>query len=1116
VNKNKQTYFSSILENYHRQEFIDGLKHLGLEFLAMNSAYLLFCLVIESLWFLPPVVKSVLWLLFAFNAVFLFRIAQGLYRSFAKNNKENDEALLLYIGQQFPTVMDKLLNHYQLSKLNDPISKYAVEAFINENPLSLYEQSFKKRPIKKKRHISLIIFGVLLVFSILSLPAFSRLVHATKAYEPTSPFHVDIYPHEIEIYTYDSLSFRVFRSAPERFPLEIYIVNEEQGESELLLRTRDSIVDQSLPRLKRSATIYARLRRPNLFYPRKYIDTDTLTVKVLQRPKIRSLDFVVRSPEYSEIPEALYQGNIDRITCLNGSEIDLLIKLSENVGTSYLLHGNDTLEIAGEGSTGKLTWTPRSSEDISLLLTNKKGIKTETQPSYRIELETDKYPGINIISPRADDEILLTEDLQLPYLAHLQDDYGLSSFKVLYNVYSEYSYSLDTTYQSIELNFDPRSRLQTAAGVWEIKQFISPGSELRYYFELCDNDLITGPKTVRSSYYYAKLPSLGDLFALQDEAQKETMANLESELLSTEDIVEELDEIQKQLLQEGEMDWENKTALEENLNALEKTKQDLQEIQKSMDEQKKFMDENALFSDEVMQSFEQLQELMNELIDDELFELMKDLQDKLERNDTSNMEEILEDFTDKAKRFEESLDRMLEIFKRIQQEQRLEELGQQLKSALQEQEKLVEEVDNNSSDDLADMQEKIKKETEDLEKLIEESKELFDDEDRKAYEEFLEKMKEFDPLKNMDQAGEQYQQGNKQSGKKESQDAKDKLQSLQNEFSMMASSMMQKQKNEVSQAFQRAFHKTLFASFEQEQTIEMGKDLTNLSPMVHTFTSKEEDILQLCLDINVDLLELSKKTFLVDKSIGQALGSILANLRTGIQEVEEAKISHGRNNFKAAYKSMNDLARILLERLNMVKDQQQGNASGMEFYMQQLQEMAGQQQQLNSSMPTPGMDGSPGSSMMEQLAKMAARQQALRRSLKQMQQGKTEGDSGKRMMGDLDRIAKDMEDVINQMRNNKVNRQTIMRQEKIVQRLLDASRSATSRDYKKERESTTGKDILRENPLSLPGDLGDHETLINQLRREVQNSDLSPQEKLDMERYLESLLGQKFSPEKKK
>ena len=227
-----------------------------------------------------------------------------------------------------------------------------------------------------------------------------------------------------------------------------------------------------------------------------------------------------------------------------------------------------------------------------------------------------------------------------------------------------------------------------------------------------------------------------------------------------------------------------------------------------------------------------------------------------------------------------------------------------------------------------------------------------------------------------------------------------------------------------------------------------------------------------------------------------------------IQNAEEAKLSQGKNNFNIAYKNMNELGRILLERISMVRDQQQGNASGMEFYMQQLQQMAGQQQQINSSMPQPGMNGSPGSSMMDQLAKMAARQQALRRSLKQMQQSMSEGNGAKRMTGDLDRIAKDMEDVINQMRKNQVNRRTIMRQEKIVQRLLDASRSATSRDYKKERKSTSAKEIQRDNPLGLPGDLGDHESLINAIRREVRNSELTTREKQEMERYLESLLEQ--------
>jgi len=286
-----------------------------------------------------------------------------------------------------------------------------------------------------------------------------------------------------------------------------------------------------------------------------------------------------------------------------------------------------------------------------------------------------------------------------------------------------------------------------------------------------------------------------------------------------------------------------------------------------------------------------------------------------------------------------------------------------------------------------------------------------------------------------------------------------------------------------------------------------GRGLTSGSPMVHQYTSRMMDNLEIALEINKDLLALSNMTFLVDKGIGKTLGSLIGNLRSGIQQVEEARLSQGQKNFQTAFENMNALARILLERSNMAMDEQQGNASGMEFYMQQLQQMAGQQQQLNSGMPQLGPDGTPTSSMMDQLAKMAARQQALRRKLKQLQQDMSSSGDAQNMPGNLDRIAKDMEDVINQMRKNQVDRQTIMRQEKIVQRLLDASRSATSRDYKKERESSTGTDILRDNPLSLPGDLGDHGSLIDMIRREVRNSELTPREKREMERYLESLIG---------
>lgn len=1082
------------------------MRHLALEALSVNSVYLLLCLILETGWYLSPGLKTVLAGSLILNIYYVFRSFSVLLSAFLRHDCEEDENLLLKIGHQYPEVMDKLLNYYQLSGQGNDIADYAVDHFIEDHPETYFSRAYHARPVKRKVRWSLALFTALLIFSIFSYPAFFRFFHPGRSYDPPQRYTLELSPADTSLYSYDSLQFVVKKNAPETFPVEIYLAVDNENPV-LVHRSRDSLIVYDAGRVNASCVYYARLRRPHIFYPRKFPDTDTLTVNLLRRPRIRDMEIRVSSPEYSGIPLALYQGNMNKISLLAGSEVSISLRLSDNFGSSWLISGNDSLDLNLNGDRASISWIPESSGRVELKLTDHQGISPESDPEYVLEVQADRFPGLNIMKPDMGEEMILDEALAVPYMATLQDDYGLSSFHVLYNSFSSYGFSQDTARKQVDLPFAADSRVQTRVGIWSVQEFLSPGTEISYYFELSDNDTVSGPKTVRSGVFTATLPTLGDLYDSQNKAQEESMAMLEEELISTEEIVRDLDEVRKELLQEGEMSWENKSELEENLKSLESAREELQKMQTALDEQKQFMEENALFSDDVMQSFEQLQQLMNELIDDEMFNMLKELQDKLDRNDTSNMEELLEDFSEKAKRFEESLDRMLEVFKRIQQEQRLEELGQKIKETLKEQTDLVDNAKDRHEQDLSLQQQKISKDTEDWEELSKESQELFEDEDKDLYNEFLEKMKDLDVQSAMDKAAGEYQRGNKEQGGKQSKMAKEQLSQLSESFASMSSQMMQKQKADVAAGFQRAFHQALFLSNEQELRLAFGKDLKNGSPLIHLYTSGMNDNLTIAMEINDGLLALSKKTFLVDKALGQALGRVIGNLRSGIQQVEEANLQQGQKNFNEAYKSMNELARILLERSNMVKEQQQGNASGLEFYMQQLQGMAGEQQQLNSGMPKPGPDGSPGSSMMDQLAKMAARQQALRKRLKQIQQGISESGGNNRMTGNLDKIAKDMEDVINHMRQNRINRQTITRQQQIVQRLLDASRSATSRDFKKERESKTGKELLRDNPLSLPGDLGDRESLIDMIRREVQNSDLSPQEKRDMERYLESLLG---------
>jgi hypothetical protein len=147
-----------------------------------------------------------------------------------------------------------------------------------------------------------------------------------------------------------------------------------------------------------------------------------------------------------------------------------------------------------------------------------------------------------------------------------------------------------------------------------------------------------------------------------------------------------------------------------------------------------------------------------------------------------------------------------------------------------------------------------------------------------------------------------------------------------------------------------------------------------------------------------------------------------------------------------ARESLNRMARQLANSMESL--QQSGESSGFSSYMQQLQQMAGQQQGLNQqTMMQLGM-GNP--SMMQQLARQ---QMQLRETLSQIEQGLG---SDSRMLGDLGKIGEEMEAVAKAMRRKHPSQKIHEQQERILNRLLDAQRSATERDYSKQRKSETG------------------------------------------------------------
>jgi hypothetical protein len=60
-----------------------------------------------------------------------------------------------------------------------------------------------------------------------------------------------------------------------------------------------------------------------------------------------------------------------------------------------------------------------------------------------------------------------------------------------------------------------------------------------------------------------------------------------------------------------------------------------------------------------------------------------------------------------------------------------------------------------------------------------------------------------------------------------------------------------------------------------------------------------------------------------------------------------------------------------------------------------------------------------------------------------------------------------MQEIVSDMRSGGISEETMRRQERILSRLLDATRSTRERDYEKQRESRTGENISRSSPAAI-------------------------------------------------
>lgn len=218
--------------------------------------------------------------------------------------------------------------------------------------------------------------------------------------------------------------------------------------------------------------------------------------------------------------------------------------------------------------------------------------------------------------------------------------------------------------------------------------------------------------------------------------------------------------------------------------------------------------------------------------------------------------------------------------------------------------------------------------------------------------------------------------------------------------------------------------------------------------------------------------ELGKKSTCVSNKLGQNLSGSAGRMQKSAEALSERQGPVARDNQRESLFDLNQAAQQLVDGMEKNSGQCNNPGSGScdkpggQGPMGKMETLSQQQGRLNQQMP--GHEQGGGSTMSveerQQLSRLKAEQEAIQRGVNDVQ---SELGDRRDLPGRLDKLAEEMQRVIEDMGHSQVTEETRERQRRIYTRMLDFQHSLHKQDYKDERKAQFGDDMLRASPAVL-------------------------------------------------
>lgn len=1077
MNNTNQQILQEKVWQFVKKYYLNKLYKGGIIFLLIVLGVFIAFSLFEYFSYSNTVVRSVLF--YSFIGVGLLTLIFYILIPIAKlaglGKQLTNEEIASIIGKHFHEIDDKLLNTFELQQQlerGEYKSYELLSAAIDSKIDSFKTYSFVQAvPVKKTRKIArwaLIPLAIFLLLFSLKSELFTeptkRIVHHTQVYEKPAPYNFSVTNEKLTAFQHDDFTVNVKVEGSE-IPDEVYIrFNNRSFKCEKLSNTDFAYTFSNMQ------------KNTDFQFVTEEVESVVYTVSVLPKPVTLGFVMELHYPAYLNKPDDVMD-NVGNATVPEGTVINWVFYTKNSDNLIFIVQDKENV-LTSENDNYAVKMVAKNSFTYSIYNKNQYFTGKDTLTD-EITVIKDMYPEIFVQSQRDS-----SYQDRIYFKGNIKDDYGFSGLRFVYTKYDADGKVLEAN-KSIPINIQSNVTIQDFYYYCDPNTFdLDPGEKIDYYFIVSDNDGVNGHKSSKTTPSTFKIKSFEEINEDIEKSEQQTKSGFNDLLEESAQLMKDIDKLQKQMLQEKDLSWQDKKKLEKLMEQYRELQDKINELKQKNENQNSLESQYKNIDQDIIKKQQELEKRMDQILSDEMKEMMQKLQNMMQQGNKDQIQKQMQKMKTNTEDINKTLDQQLQLYKQLEVEKKLNEAVKDLRDLSEELQKNAAKTNdkNQNKDKLKQEQQKIQDKynqiKEDLKELQKLNQELEDPTKFKSTEE-LQK----DADQQLQQGRQNLDRNNRQKSAENQQKAAEDMDKIANQLEQDFNESELENVSEDIETLRQILDNLVKISFSQEEVLEKTKRTKAQSAMVSDISTKQHQVKNNMKIIEDSLNALARRQMSVKPFIQTELSKIQDYIGSSVENIQERRMSNAASDQQFTLTSMNNLALMLNESMKEMqkkksecksKCNKSGNGScskpggkgkSKKTSARELQQQLNRQMEaMKKSMDQQGKQGQSGQQKQwsEQFAKMAAQQEAIRKMLEDYNNAqKSQNGVGDKS---LEQLINDMKKTENELVNRTLTQQTIQRQQSITTRLLQSERAEMEREKDEERKSNEARQTPRLNP----------------------------------------------------